>query len=212
MTLQDYVKELHKVQTLDREEELVLWQRFKNEGDTAARCRLIEAYQPLVFKQSESFAQRENIMDIIQEGTVGLIEAAENYDYTNGTAFSLYAMHRIRGRMLNFVNKEERKIMPDSAAVERQNFVSPFTLTPLALSVTERAERGELIGKVTAAMQRLPIKERTVLERVFWHSEKAEEVASQMELSASHIYRLQKRGLRRIRGMLAQFMHYWKRD
>lgn len=212
MTLQDYVKELHKVQTLDRDEELILWQRFKDEGDTAARCRLIEAYQPLVFKQAEPFIRLENIMDIIQEGTVGLIESAENYDYTNGVAFSLYAMHRIRGRMLNFVAKEERKIMPDSSAVESQDFVSPFGTVSPSLSVAERAERGELIGKVTAAMQRLPLKERTVLERVFWHSEKAEEVASQMDLSATHIYRLQKRGLRRIRGMLAQFMHYWERS
>ena len=45
-------------------------------------------------------------MDLIQEGTVGLIEAVERYDPDKNVAFSLYAVHRIRGRILNYLNKE----------------------------------------------------------------------------------------------------------
>lgn len=56
MRLEQYMKELNKVQLLSPEDEQALWQAFKEEGDTAARQRLIESYQPLVFKQAMPFA------------------------------------------------------------------------------------------------------------------------------------------------------------
>ena len=207
MTLADYVQELNKIRLLSREEESVLWRNYKDKGDLTARRTLIESYQPLVFKQAEPFRQLDNIMDIIQEGTVGLIEATENYDYGTGVAFSLYAMHRIRGRMIDFVAREKRK--SDLCVVEDADLSWAEKIPSSVLSAEERVERGELIGQVSAALCRLPARERTVLEHVFLHSEAAEEVASQMQLSATHIYRLQKQGIRRIRGMLSKFMHYW---
>ncbi len=57
MQLADYLKELRKVKTLDHEEEQALWTAFKERGDEEARQRLIESYQPLVFKQAAPFAQ-----------------------------------------------------------------------------------------------------------------------------------------------------------
>lgn len=106
MQLADYLKELRKVKTLDLEEEQALWAAFKERGDEGARQRLIESYQPLVFKQAAPFAQLDCALDLIQEGTVGLIEAAERYDHTRGVAFSLFAVHRIRGRMMDFLRRE----------------------------------------------------------------------------------------------------------
>ena len=87
MQLADYMKELRKVKTLDRAEERALWAAFKERGDECARQRLIESYQPLVFKQAAPFAQLDCVLDLIQEGTVGLIEAVEHYDHTRGVAF-----------------------------------------------------------------------------------------------------------------------------
>ena len=106
MKLEEYLKELEKVELLPLEEEKRLWQAFKECGERAARQRLIEAYQPLVFKTALPWRASENIMDIIQEGTVGLIEAAESFDWQRGVAFSLFAVHRIRGRMRNYLQKE----------------------------------------------------------------------------------------------------------
>ena len=104
--LQKYLTELKKIKMLSPEEERELWIR-EEEGDEAAHQKLISSYQPLVFKTAVQFHMPEEItLELIQEGTVGLLEAAESYDYTKGVAFSLYAVHRIRGRMCDFMNRE----------------------------------------------------------------------------------------------------------
>ena len=209
MGLNEYLQELNKVQLLAPEEEQHLWRAFKERQDEDARHRLIEAYQPLVFKQALPFSRLENILDVIQEGTVGLIEAVEGYDPQRGVAFSLYAVHRIRGRMLNFLQQEGRSDLAcmyepagDSCSFQEQ-LVDP------AAPVAEQAEASVLADQLHQALARLPHKERLVLERVYLHSEEAREVADVLQVSPSHIYRLQKSGIRRVRGMLSKFMQYW---
>lgn len=199
MQLADYLKELRKVKTLDLEEEQALWAAFKERGDEGARQRLIESYQPLVFKQAAPFAQLDCALDLIQEGTVGLIEAAERYDHTRGVAFSLFAVHRIRGRMMDFLRREGQV---DVACMEEN-------LVDTGASVPEQAESHELAHRLHQAMARLPDKERAVLEGMYLSSEDAAGMADALHVSASHIYRLQKNGIRRVRGMLSRFMHYW---
>ena len=104
--LQKYLTELKKIRMLSPEEERELWIR-EEDGDETAHQKLISSYQPLVFKTAVQFHMTEEItLELIQEGTVGLLEAAESYDYTKGVAFSLYAVHRIRGRMCDFMNRE----------------------------------------------------------------------------------------------------------
>ena len=104
--LQGYLAELKKIKLLSREEEKLLWEK-EAAGDETAHQKLISAYQPLVFKIAMGFHMAEEItMELIQEGTVGLLEAAESYDYTKGVAFSLFAMHRIRGSMCDFLARE----------------------------------------------------------------------------------------------------------
>ena len=108
MKLEEYLHELNKVKILEPEEEALLWQQYRQKEDMAARRRLIEAYQPLVFKLAMPYRSMECIMDIIQEGTVGLIEAAETYQPEKAVAFSFYAAYRIRGRIINFLKQEGR--------------------------------------------------------------------------------------------------------
>ena len=209
MELREYLQELNKVQLLDPVEEQHLWRAFKEEQNEGARHRLIEAYQPLVFKQALPFSQLENIMDVIQEGTVGLIEAVEGYEPQRGVAFSLYAVHRIRGRMLNFLRQEGRS---DLACMDASGGDADFLQSQLvdtAAPVAEQAEANVLAQQLHQALARLPQKERLVLERVYLHSEEARDVADVLHVSPSHIYRLQKSGIRRVRGMLSRFMQYW---
>ena len=208
MQLADYLKELRKVKTLDLEEEQALWAAFKERGDEGARQRLIESYQPLVFKQAAPFAQLDCALDLIQEGTVGLIEAAERYDHTRGVAFSLFAVHRIRGRMRDFLRREGQV---DVACMEEnlEGGNLKENLVDTGASVPEQAESHELAHRLHQAMARLPDKERAVLEGMYLSSEDAAGMADALHVSASHIYRLQKNGIRRVRGMLSRFMHYW---
>ena len=211
MDLKRYVEELSKIETLELPLEQKLWESYKEAEDREARRMLIEAYQPLVFKQAMQFRLADNIMDIIQEGTVGLIEAVENYDYQRGVAFSLYAVHRIRGRMLNFVKKEGRADLAciDGAdgLCERAGVESE--LIDLAPSLSEQAENSLLAEQLQLALDRLPQKERLVISGVYLEQKEAKTVAEALAVSPSHIYRLQKTGIRRIRGMMSKFMQHW---
>lgn len=210
MCLNEYMKELSKIKTLELAEEQKLWQAFRERGDDKARQRLIESYQPLVFKQAVPFARLDCIMDVIQEGTIGLIEAVERFDYTRGVAFSLFAVHRIRGRMMDFLRREGQvDIACIEEAMEGSSGSIKENLVDVAASVPEQAESHELAAKLHQAMARLPDKERAVLEGMYWSSEDAAGMADTLNVSSSHVYRLQKNGIRRIRGMLSRFMHYW---
>lgn len=210
MQLDRYISELNKVQLLDYDEEQELWRSYKENGSQQARGRLIESYQPLVFKTAEAFLKLDNIMDIIQEGTVGLIEAVECYDHARGVAFSIFAVHRIRGRMYNFLKKEGRA---DIACLESDTQGKPSgleLLTDTGVSVPEQVELQEASRWVKNAMNRLPEKEYVVLDSIYVGSQEVAQVAQKLHVSTSHIYRLQKNGIRRVRGMLSRFIHQWK--
>ena len=200
MRLEEYLAELQKVSTLSLVQEQELWRQFKIHQNTAARQKLIESYQPLVFKTAMPYRDMENIMDVIQEGTVGLIEAVESYDFSRGIAFSLYAVHRIRGRMIDFLRREGKVNLTVDLTEQVVSFADS---TP---TIFEQVETHEMIERLRKAMNRLPQNERAVLESIYLESEEARTVARKLELSVSHIYRLQKQGIRRIRGMLSRFM------
>lgn len=210
MRFEQYVKELSRVKTLNPEREKALWRLYKEDGDEQARYLLIESYQPLVFKQAWPYRSLQNIMDVVQEGTIGLIEAVESYEPQRGVAFSLFAVHRIRGRMLNFLQKEGRS---DVACMEAHPKDGGMTLKEKIMdtspSVTEQAENHELTERLRQAMALLPERERAVLEGMYMNSKEAGDVAEGLQVSTSHIYRLQKSGIRRVRGMLSRFMQYW---
>ncbi len=200
--MERYLRELSKIKTLEPAEEIGLWQRFKQHQDTSARLRLIESYQPLVFKQALPYRDMPDVMDLIQEGTVGLIESVESFDHARGVAFSLYAVHRIRGRMLDFLRRQGRAVTTRDSDYGEQ----AEQLSDVGPSVAELAESHELFDHLHAALERLPQNERAVLESIYIDSLEAKTVAGRLKLSVSHIYRLQKQGIRRIRGMLARFM------
>ncbi len=211
MQLGKYIEELNKIKLLEYSEEQELWRQYKCQGSIQARSRLIESYQPLVFKAAQDFLDLENIMDVIQEGTVGLIEAAESFDYTRGVAFSLFASYRIKGRMFNFLKKEGRA---DVACLEgtNQGLYSGLELVADTgvMPVSEQVELQEASHQVKTAMNRLPDKEYKVLDGIYVKCQEASQVASQMNVSTSYIYQLQKSGVRRVRGMLSRFIHQWK--
>jgi len=201
--LNQYLKELKKIELLSRQEENELWLRYKENNDLQCRSKIIEHYQPLVFKATTSWRLNEaSVMDIIQEGTVGLIEAVENYDHQRGVAFSLYAMHRIRGRMLNYMEREGKLSLLDDSALGD-------LLVDDGAEVSSVAERNYLVQQVKNAMRRLPANEQAVLSGVFLEDREPKQLAESLDMSISHIYRLQKQGIRRVRGMLSKFMKNW---
>jgi len=209
--LQKYLTELKKIKMLSPEEERELWIR-EEEGDEAAHQKLISSYQPLVFKTAVQFHMPEEVtLELIQEGTVGLLEAAESYDYKKGIAFSLYAVHRIRGRMCDFMNREFSR---DELSLDRETaegwslaeFIPGLQLLP-----EEVAERHAVSSRVSQAIDRLPQKEKQVLQGIFLENKTPSVLAADIKVTPGHIYRLEKQGVRRIRGMLSRFMRDFKK-
>ena len=209
--LQKYLTELKKIKMLSPEEERELWIR-EEEGDEAAHQKLTSSYQPLVFKTAVQFHMPEEItLELIQEGMVGLLEAVESYDYTKGVAFSLYAVHRIRGRMCDFMNREFSR---DELSLDRETaegwslaeFIPGLQLLP-----EEVVERHAVSNRVSQAIDRLPQKEKQVLQGIFLENKTPSVLAADIKVTPGHIYRLEKQGVRRIRGMLSRFMRDFKK-
>ena len=210
--LQSYLEELRKTPLLEPEEEHRLWEQAAK-GDLDAHQKLMTSYQPLVFKIAASFKLGEaETMELIQEGMVGLLEAAESYDYTRQVAFSLFASFRIKGSMVDYLRHSDRKGLLYLDSEISQGFTLSDALPSELATPMELTERKLLQEKVAQAMDRLPAKEQQVLQGMYLEDRPAQAVADAIDVSLGHVYRLQKQGVRRIRGMLSRFMHDFNKD
>jgi RNA polymerase sigma factor, sigma-70 family len=211
--LSQYLAELKKIRLLNIDEERQLWAAYKETGDLDSRRLLIEHYQPLVFKVALRWkADDSTAMDLIQEGTVGLIEAVETFDHTRGVAFSLYAIHRIRGRIVNFIAREGKVnwVYIDSPLEEEGNLTLGDALVDDAPAVAVQAERNFLVEQVRGALGRLPANEQMVLSGMYLEEREPRQLAEALDMSLSHVYRLHKQGIRRVRGLLSRLMQDMK--
>lgn len=196
-----YLRELQKVMLLTPAEETFLWQRYRQAEDGASRLRLIEAYQPLVFKLAMQLHPPEHLlMDTIQEGTVGLIEAVERFDPTRGVRFSTFAAYRIRGRMLNAFARRGTELSLDTLLAG--DLVPGQALGDVEAELSLlRVEDHALYDQVRAAVADLPPRERIVV-RAFLTRAEPRAVAAGLRISLSHFYRLQKQAIQRLRAAL----------
>jgi RNA polymerase primary sigma factor len=108
--LEAYFSQIKKIPLLSFEEALELSKRIQN-GDAEARRRLIEANLRLVVKIARSYTSSSiPLMDIIQEGNLGLIRAVEKYDYSRNIRFSTYANWWIRQAISRYISNRQRVI------------------------------------------------------------------------------------------------------
>lgn len=207
---QDYLNELSKVKLLSEDKERYLWQSYKEAGDMDARALLIESYQPLVFKLVMKMQPKEDILlDVLQEGHVGLIEAVERYNHTKGIHFPTYASFRIRGQVINYLQKiQTHTVSLDFRPGSEEE--SPTLENLLSHQVSKDSFFEERImwqEPLQQALGRLPEKERKVIKAVYLEDQDPQKIAIELQISLPHLYRLQKKGLRRIRGMLSRLKH-----
>jgi RNA polymerase primary sigma factor len=108
--LQHYYDQIKKIPLLSFEEELELSKRIQA-GDEVARKRLIEANLRLVVKVARAYTTVDMpFMDIIQEGNLGLMHAAEKYDHRKQVRFSTYAGWWIRQFIVRSLSTKRRAI------------------------------------------------------------------------------------------------------
>ncbi|HIY29826.1 MAG TPA: sigma-70 family RNA polymerase sigma factor [Candidatus Mediterraneibacter avicola] len=108
--LKIYLQEIGQIPVLDEEEEKELGKRSA-QGDETARKRLAEGNLRLVVSLARHFTGRGvPLLDLIQEGNMGLMHAAEKYDYQKENRFSTYAAWWIREAMQRAIDQQSREI------------------------------------------------------------------------------------------------------
>ncbi|MBR5348624.1 MAG: sigma-70 family RNA polymerase sigma factor [Lachnospiraceae bacterium] len=106
-----YLREIGRIPLLTKEEEIEMAKRVL-EGDEEAKQRLINANLRLVVNVAKHFVHGSNmaLLDLIQEGSIGLIRAVEKFDYTKGFKFSTYATWWIRQAIIRAIADQSRII------------------------------------------------------------------------------------------------------
>ncbi|MFP4372776.1 MAG: RNA polymerase sigma factor RpoD/SigA [Spirochaetaceae bacterium] len=109
-TLKAYFDQIKKTPLLTPEEEHELSRRIQD-GDDAAKARLIESNLRLVVKIAKSYVTSDvSFLDLVQEGNLGLIKAASKFDYRRNVRFSTYASWWIKQSITRALSNKRRQI------------------------------------------------------------------------------------------------------
>jgi RNA polymerase primary sigma factor len=140
-TLQLFLKDIGKVPLLTAAQEVELAKRIEL-GEHAAKQAMVEANLRLVVSIAKRYRnQGLPFLDLIQEGTIGLVRAAEKFDYRKGFKFSTYATWWIRQAVARAIADKGRTIRMPVHVVEKLNKIHR----------SERKLRAELAREPTAA-------------------------------------------------------------
>lgn len=95
---------LRKYMSLKDEEERDLFKQYREDGDMKARDKIILCNQRFIYSIAKTYTRdTEELFDYINEGTIGLMDAMDSYDYHSGFRFLTYAVWYIRRNMLQFM-------------------------------------------------------------------------------------------------------------
>ncbi len=153
-SIQMYLREIGKIPLLNAEEEVSLAKR-KERGDREAERKMIEANLRLVVSIAKKFVGKQlSLLDLIQEGNIGLFRAVKKFDYRKGYKFSTYATWWIRQAITRALADQSRTIRIPVHMVETINRfqqVQRRLLQDLGRDPTPEelaAEMGEEIEKI----------------------------------------------------------------
>src|SRR5262245_34418848 len=153
-----YMSETRRYPLLTPEEEHALAVKLVEHGDTAAARRLIEANLRLVVKIAYEYRRaHKNLLDLVQEGNVGLIQAVGKFDPYRGVKLSSYAAFWIRAYILKFILNNWRLVKIGTTQAQRKLF---FNLRK------EREKLEQLGFQPTSALlaEKLDVPEKEVVE------------------------------------------------
>ncbi|MGH2984075.1 MAG: sigma-70 family RNA polymerase sigma factor [Solirubrobacterales bacterium] len=121
--LQLFFNELRKHPLLTKEEEIELAQAIER-GDLEAKEKLINSNLRLVVSNARRYMRQDlNLLDLIQEGILGLIRASEKFDWRKGYKFSTYATFWIRQAIQRALESKERTIRVPNQVAQRERKV-----------------------------------------------------------------------------------------
>ncbi|MBK8011271.1 MAG: sigma-70 family RNA polymerase sigma factor [Deltaproteobacteria bacterium] len=121
--LERFLAEMGRYPLLSREEEDELTMRYYREKDTVAARKLVVHNLRLVVKMAYKYRRAwASVLDLIQEGNVGLVEAVRRFDPFKGAKFSTYATFWIRAYMLRYLLEHSRMVRISGTRVGRKLF------------------------------------------------------------------------------------------
>ena len=157
--LQLYLLEIKHYKLLTREEEIELAIRVREKNDKRAAMRLVTSNLRLVVKIAMDFHRywTKSLLDLIQEGNVGLLQAVRKFDPYRGIKFSYYASFWIKAYMLKFIMENWKLVKIGTTQTQRKLF---FNLAK---------ERDKLMAQgfepePRLLAERLDVKEEEVME------------------------------------------------
>lgn len=146
--LQAYLAEIRRYNLLKPKEEKELAVRYVEDGDVTAAASLVTANLRLVVKIAYEYRRAyRNILDLIQEGNIGLMQAVKKYDPYRGVKLSSYAAWWIRAYILRFILNNWRMVKIGTTQTQRKLFfnlskeqarLAAMGIEPTAEKVAER--------------------------------------------------------------------------
>ncbi len=231
--------------------------------DPSAREQLVTNYLPLVRSIARRFRNsREPMEDLVQMGTIGLLNAIEKFDLSHGVRFASLAIPEVYGAILNHLRdhgglvKVPRALRHNRISVDRstERLISHFgrwpttaematesgltedavnealefarTSDPRSLDASFNGEYGEygeegsalveVLGSeepafgasldrmvLHAAMDELPLREKTIIAMKFYRGLSQRQIASRINISQMHVSRLERRALAKMKDIVA---------
>jgi RNA polymerase sigma-32 factor len=157
-SLSQYLAEIRRFPILSREEETEIARRYAKTHEREDAYRLVTANLRLVVKIAYEFARAsKNVLDLIQEGNVGLMEAVKKFDPSRGIRFPSYAVWWIRAYIYRFLLNNWRLVKIGTTQAQRKLF---FNLR----KETERLEAEGFKPQPLLLAQRMGVKESEVRE------------------------------------------------
>jgi RNA polymerase sigma-32 factor len=156
--LQRYLAEIRRFPLLSREEEHRLAVEYKEYGNVEAAYKLVTANLRLVVMIAREYHKAfKTLLDLIQEGNMGLMEAVKNFDPYRGVRFPSYAVWWIRAYMIRYIMNDWRMVKIGTTQAQRKLF---FNLQ----KEKEKIEKEGLTPGPKLLAQRLNVKEDEVVE------------------------------------------------
>ena len=220
MNIQEsYLRDISRYQPITLEQEQILAQAAR-QGDTVAREQLIHAHLLMVVNIARQY-QRPGVemLDLIQEGNIGLIKAVDMFDPAQGNRLSTLAFYWINKHIQRFLNHEPDDLVSldmeinDGAAIlllsdtieDKGTILGGQTIQ----HIDAKMEHEEMQRQVREMLSRLPAREREVLRLLYGVDDypvlSRNEVAKVIGVSAAQVSRIKIKALQTLHNMLRTY-------
>ena len=206
--LKIYLNEIGQIPLLDAEEEKELGRRSVD-GDEEARRRLEEGNLRLVVSIAKHYTGRGiPLMDLIQEGNIGLMRAVEKYDFTKENRFSTYASWWIKEAIQRAIDQQSREIRVPvhvAEAMKKVQRISKELQQSLGREATPEEAMNLLVQKeeVSELLNALNDREKQVIRLRYGledgKTHTLEEIGEELKVTRERVRQIESRAMEKLR-------------